>query len=142
MRPIPIGAKGSYTLVVTAEHLASRFKDPLLPPVLATPMMILAMESAALAAVKPYLGPGESAVGSQVDVKHLAATPVGQRVTASAVVTGVSGRRIAFEVRARDEEIGAGTHERVLIDVARFGSQLAAKAARAAPDGGSTDAGD
>lgn len=136
MRPVPIGAKGSYTLVVTTEHLASRFKDPLLPSVLATPMMILAMESAALAAIKPYLEPGESAVGSHVDVKHLAATPVGQRVTASAVVTKVTGRRIEFEVRAWDEgeEIGVGTHERVVIDVARFETQLAAKAARAAPE--------
>jgi fluoroacetyl-CoA thioesterase len=137
MRPIPIGAKGSYTVVVSPEHLASRFKDPLLPPVFATPMMVLAMESAALAAIKPYLEPGESAVGSHVDVRHLAATPVGRRVTASAEVTRVTGRHIAFEVRARDEdeEIGVGTHERVLIDSARFATQLAAKAARRTPNG-------
>ena len=137
MRDIPIGAKGSYTLVVSPEHLASRFKDPLLPPVFATPMMILAMENAALAAIKPYLDPGESAVGSHVDVRHLASTPVGRRVTASAEVTRVAGRRIEFDVRARDEdeEIGVGTHERVLIDSARFATQLAAKAARDTPPG-------
>lgn len=131
MRPIPAGTTGSYTFVVAPDHLANRYKDPLLPPVLATPVMILAMENAALAALKPYLERGESAVGSRVDVRHLAATPVGRRVTAWAKVTKVSGRKIEFEVRALDgqEEIGAGTHERVLIDVERFGAQLAAKAA-------------
>jgi len=131
MRPIPIGTTGSHTLTVAPQHLANRYKDPLLPPVLATPVMILAMENAALAAIKPYLERGESAVGSRVDVAHLAATPVGRRVTASAKVTKVTGRRIEFEVRAVDghEEIGAGTHERVLIDVERFSAQLAAKTA-------------
>jgi fluoroacetyl-CoA thioesterase len=129
MRPVPIGAKGSYTLVVAPEHLASQFKDPMLPPVLSTPVMIMAMENAALAALKPYLEPGETAVGSHVDVRHLAATPVGRRITAFAEVTGVEGRRIEFTVRAADgdEEIGAGTHERALIDLARFSAQLAAK---------------
>jgi fluoroacetyl-CoA thioesterase len=129
MRPIPPGTKGAATFVVAPEHLASRFKDPTLPPVLATPMMILAMENAALAAIKPSLDPGESAVGSVVNVRHLAATPLGRRVTAFAEVTKVDGRRIEFTVRALDgdELIGDGTHERVLIDVARLSSHLAAK---------------
>lgn len=134
MRTVPVGARGSYTLVVAVEHLASRFKDPLLPPVFATPMLVLAIENAALAALKPYLEPGESAVGSRVDVRHLAATPVGQRVTAWAEVTAVSGRRIEFKVGADDESeaIGDGTHERVLIDMRKFGDHLAAKAQRTA----------
>jgi fluoroacetyl-CoA thioesterase len=55
MRSIPIGAKGSFTLVVAPDHLASRFKDAMLPPVLATPVMIMMMENAALNAIKPYL---------------------------------------------------------------------------------------
>jgi fluoroacetyl-CoA thioesterase len=133
MRAIPPGCKGSYVFVVSPEHLASRFKDPSLPPVLATPMMILAMENAALAAIKPYLERGESAVGSRIDVAHLAATPLGQRVTAVAEVTKVDGRRIEFSVRATDghEEIGTGTHERVLIDVERFTRHLAAKSGAA-----------
>ena len=120
MQPVPIGTRGSYSLLVTAEHLASRFKDPMLPPVFATPMMILAMEDAALEAVKPYFAPGETAVGSRVDVRHLAATPAGRRVTAWAEVTQVAGRRISFRVWAvdGDERIGEGTHERVLIDLA------------------------
>ena len=127
MRPLPPDTTGSHTMLVTPEHLASRFKDPMLPPVFATPMMVLAMENAALQALKPYFEPGESAVGSHVDVKHLAATPVGRLVTATARVTGVDGRRITFEVRAHDgeQEIGSGTHERVLIDMPRFLAQLA-----------------
>ncbi len=71
---------------VKPEHLANRFKDPMLPQVLATPVMILFMENAALAAIRPYLDEGESAVGTAIDVKHLAATPVGQEVHAEAEV--------------------------------------------------------
>lgn len=130
MLPLPPGTQGSFTMVVSAEHLASRFKDPMLPPVLATPVMILAMENAALEALKPFLEPGESAVGSHVDVRHLAATPVGRTITATARVTQVSGRRISFSVNATDgqQDIGSGTHERVLIDMARFTAQLAGTA--------------
>ena len=103
MSPIPVGAKGTYTLRVTPAHLANQFKDAALPPVFATPMMITAMENAALNAVRSYLGPGESAVGTAVNVRHLAATPVSHRVTAEAEVTKVDGRRIEFKVTARDE---------------------------------------
>lgn len=132
IRTIPPGAKGSYTLTVAPEHLASRFKDPALPPVLATPVMIMAMENAALAAITPYLEAGESAVGSRVDIRHLTATPLGRRITASAEVTRVDGRRIEFDVRAMDgaEEIGVGTHERVMIELPRFLSHLARKTAQ------------
>ena len=96
MNAIPLGAKGSFSMVVAPEHLASRFKDPTLPPVLATPLMILFMENAALNAIREYLAPGEAALGTVINIRHLAATPVGERVTAEAVVTGVEGRRIAF----------------------------------------------
>ena len=121
MRPVPVGTQGSYTLLVTAEYLASRFKDPMLPPVFATPM-----------AIKPYFEPGETAVGSRVDVRHLAATPAGRRVTAWAEVTQVARRRIVFRVWALDgdERIGEGTHERMLIELAPFNAKLARKAAR------------
>jgi len=129
MRDIPIGTQGSFVLVVAPEHLASRFKDATLPAVLATPVMIMAMENAALNAIKPYFEAGESAVGTRVDVKHLGATPVGRRITAVAEVTGVRGRHIEFRVQATDqaEEIGAGTHARVVIDLANFSERLAAK---------------
>ena len=126
MRPIPVGSKGTYTLRVTPAHLANQFKDAALPPVFATPMMVTAMENAALNAVRDYLGPDESAVGTVVDIRHLAATPVGHRITAEAVVTKVDGRRIEFKVTARDEveEIGNGTHERMVVDLDRLGRRL------------------
>ena len=87
MRQIPLGARGTSTLRVQPEHLADRFKDAILPQVLATPMMILIMENAALNAIRPFLDSGESAVGTAVDVQHLAATPVGHEVCATAEVT-------------------------------------------------------
>jgi fluoroacetyl-CoA thioesterase len=129
MRPIPVGTKGSFTLVVTPAQLASQFKDATLPPVLATPVMIMAMENAALNAIRPFLEPSETALGTAVDVRHLAATPVGQRVRAEAEVTEVDGRRIEFALTARDEaeEIGRGTHERMIVDYARIERRLAAK---------------
>jgi fluoroacetyl-CoA thioesterase len=130
MRPIPIGAKGTYSLLVTPAHLANQFKDAVLPQVFATPMMVTAMENAALNAVRDYLDPGESVVGTVVNVRHLAATPAGHQVTATAEVTKVDGRRIEFNVSARDEieEIGVGTHERMVIDMDRIAKKLAAKA--------------
>lgn len=130
MRPIPVGAKGTYSLRVTPAHLANQFKDAVLPQVFATPMMVTIMENAALNAVRDYLDPGESVVGTVVNVRHLAATPVGHDVTAEAVVTKVDGRRIEFTVSARDEaeEIGAGTHERMVVDMARLTQRLQAKA--------------
>jgi len=132
MRPIPVGAKGVYTLRVTPAHLANQFKDAALPQVFATPMMVTIMENAALNAVRDYLDPGESAVGTVVNVRHLAATPVGHQVTAEATVTKVDGRRIEFTVTARDEieEIGTGTHERMVVDMARLGQRLKAKGPR------------
>jgi predicted thioesterase len=118
-------------MVVGPEHLANRFKDATLPAVLATPVMIMAMENAALNAVKPYFEAGESAVGTRVDVVHLAATPVGDRVDAYAEVASVAGRHIEFRVHASDgdEEIGRGTHGRVVIDLAKFSARLAVKIA-------------
>jgi len=129
MSQIPVGARGTFDLIVGAGQLANQFKDATLPAVLATPVMIMAMENAALNAIKPYLAPGQSAVGTHIDVSHLAATPVGHRVTAEAEVTGVDGRRIDFTVRAFDgvEPIGAGTHQRMLIELARFNERLKAK---------------
>jgi fluoroacetyl-CoA thioesterase len=129
MHAIPIGTKGRFTLDVAPQHLASQFKDATLPPVLATPLMILAMENAALNAIRDYLEPGESAVGTAVDIRHLAATPAGQRVTADAEVTEVEGRRIIFAVTAHDEteEIGRGTHERMVVDLLRMAQHLDVK---------------
>ncbi len=129
MRQIPLGTQGTATLRVQPEHLANRFKDSMLPPVFATPMMILVMENAALNAIKPFLDAGESAVGTAIDVKHFAATPAGLDVCATAEVVGVEGKRIAFKVSASDgkEEIGSGTHQRIVIDLRSFNERLAKK---------------
>src|SRR6202158_3066828 len=132
MQSIPIGATGSFSLGVMPDHRASRFKDMTLPPVLATPVMIMVMENAALNAIKPYLDPGESAVGTRVEIRHLAPTPIGLSVVGEAEVTRVDGRRVEFPVRATDdtEEIGAGPHERVIVDLARLAKRLDAKRTR------------
>jgi fluoroacetyl-CoA thioesterase len=129
MRPIPIGTRGTFELLVTLEHLASRFKDAMLPPVLATPVMIMVMENAALNALKPYFEGDESALGTRVDIRHLAATPAGQHVTGEAEVTRVDGRRIEFAIRAtcRSEVIGVGAHERAIINLTRFTETLKKK---------------
>jgi fluoroacetyl-CoA thioesterase len=129
MRQIPLGTKGTFTLRVLPEHLANRFKDAMLPQVLATPVMILAMENAALNAIKPFLEAGESAVGTQIDVRHLAATPVGHTIRAEAEVIKTEGKRIVLKVSASDEteEIGNGTHQRTVIDLQSFNQRLAEK---------------
>ncbi len=126
MRPIPLGAKGSFTLLVRPEHLANSFKDAALPPVLATPVMIMVMENAALNAIRSYLDPGESAVGTAVDIRHLAATPAGRLVTGAAVVTRLDGRRVEFAVEASEGTtlIGVGSHRRAVIDLAKFAAAM------------------
>jgi fluoroacetyl-CoA thioesterase len=129
MKQIPLGTTGTAALRVRPEHLANRFKDAMLPQVFATPVMVLVMENAALNAIKPFLEAGESAVGISVDVKHLAATPLGHDIRATAEVVGVDGKRIDFKVSARDnkEEIGRGSHQRIVIDLQSFNERLAKK---------------
>jgi fluoroacetyl-CoA thioesterase len=97
---------------------------------LATPEMIRLMEMAAVAAVGPHLPPGTTSVGTHVDARHLAATPVGMTVTVRAELTGVEGRRLTFHVTAHDDVglVGEGIHTRVVVDVTQFEGRLAAKA--------------
>jgi fluoroacetyl-CoA thioesterase len=129
MRQIPLGTKATFTLRVLPEHLANQFKDAMLPPVLATPVMVLAMENAALNAIRPVLEEGESAVGTEIAVRHIAATPVGHTVRAEAEVINATGKRIEFRVSASDEieEIGNGTHQRTVINLRSFNDRLAFK---------------
>jgi fluoroacetyl-CoA thioesterase len=103
-----------------------------LPQVLATPVMILIMENAALNAIRPFLDIGESAVGTAINARHLAATPVGYDARAEAEVIKVDGTRIEFKVSASDEmeEIGNGTHERTVINLHSFNGRLARKSKR------------
>jgi len=128
MANIPIGAKGEEKLLVTNEN-AITFLGEDGPRVLSTPHMIGYMERACRNTVLPYLDPGHDTVGTQVNIAHLAAAPLGMTVTFSAEITGVADRRVQFRVEAWDEKekIGEGTHERAIINVAKFATRLAAK---------------
>jgi predicted thioesterase len=111
----------------TAHHVGSgKIK------VLATPVMIMLLEEAALNAVEDLLPPGYQTVGTHLDVSHIAATPVGMRVTARAEVTEVDGRKLTFRVWAEDEteRIGEGTHERIVVEVERFDRRIRNKSGR------------
>jgi predicted thioesterase len=101
--------------------------------VLATPWLIAWLEMTARNAVKPHLLDGEDTVGTHVNVRHLAATPVGMTVRFEAEVVRVTGRRIEFRVAAWDdvEQVADGTHERAIINVAKFGDRLKTKRQRA-----------
>lgn len=135
MKEIPMGARGTYSLRVERRHLADSFKDSILPPVFSTPYLVLIMENAALNAIRQYLEPGESAVGTRVDVRHLVATPVGREITAHAEVIRTEGRKIDFRIWATDgvEDIGTGTHERTLVSVARIIETMAIKYGASSP---------
>ena len=97
---------------------------------LSTPSMIMHMEITARDAVLPFLEPGQDTVGTKVDVAHLAATPLGMKITFRATLKAVDRRRLTFAVEAHDEreKIGEGTHERFIIDVARYAERLKEKA--------------
>jgi predicted thioesterase len=126
--PITPGLTGTAELVVTPEHTAP-FVGSGRIAVLATPVMINLIEAAALKAVEHLLPAGHQSLGIHLDVSHIAATPVGMRVTATAEVTRVEGRTITFAVEARDERevIGGGTHQRVVVSVARFDERVQRK---------------
>lgn len=128
MPNIPIGAKGEEKLLVTSEA-AIDFLGTEGARALSTPHMIGYMERTCRDTVLPLLDAGYDTVGTQVNVAHLAATPVGMVVTFTAEVTAVNDRRIQFRVEARDEKekIGEGTHERAIINVAKFATRLAEK---------------
>lgn len=136
MPALKAGLKGTAELVVGEEHTAPSIGSGKVH-VLATPVMINLMESAALAAAEHLLPPGHQSLGTHLDVSHVAATPVGMRVRATAEVVAVDGNKVAFRVEARDEFdlIGAGTHTRVVVDVARFDARARKKAARRVPPG-------
>jgi fluoroacetyl-CoA thioesterase len=97
--------------------------------VLGTPVMINVIEAAALAAVESLLPAGHQSLGIHLDVRHFAATPIGMRVRATAELVGVDGRTLTFRVEARDdkEPIGDGSHQRVVVNVARFDERVKRK---------------
>jgi predicted thioesterase len=125
---LQIGLQGTARVLVGVEHTAPSIGSGKVP-VLATPVMINLIEAAALAAVEHLLPAGHQSLGIHLDVRHTAATPVGMRVVATAEVTAVEGRTVSFKVEARDERevIGGGTHQRVVVSVARFDERVQRK---------------
>ena len=124
-----------YNLQIGASHTAEKLVEERntaaymgsgIVQVFATPAMILLMELAARNAVQGYLPEGSTTVGTLVNIKHVAATPLGAKVSASAVLKEIDGRKLTFEIEATDEKgiIGKGVHERAIIDVERFMARL------------------
>ncbi len=122
------GLTGSAELLVGAEHTAPSIGSGLVP-VLATPVMINVIEAAALSAVEHLLPVGHQSLGIHLDVRHFAATPIGMRVRATAELVGIDARTLSFRVEARDdkEPIGDGSHQRVVVNVARFDARVQKK---------------
>ena len=122
------GLVGQAALVVAEEHTAPRVGSGRVH-VLATPAMINLIEAAALSAIEHLLPSGHQSLGTLLSVRHTAATPVGMRVSATAQVIAVEGRLVRFRVEARDEKeaIGEGTHERVVVNVAKFDERVRRK---------------
>jgi fluoroacetyl-CoA thioesterase len=128
LSPLKTGLKGTADLLVGVEHTAPSIGSGLVP-VLATPVMINLIEAAALAAVEHLLPAGHQSLGIHLDIRHFAATPVGMRVHATAELIAVEGRTLSFRVEVRDEKeaIGGGSHQRVVVNVARFDERVQKK---------------
>ena len=130
MANITVGARGEQKLLVTSE-VAINFLGMDGARVLSTPHMIGFMERTCRDLVLPLLDEGHDTVGTHVDVYHLAAAPMGSSVTFQAEVLEVNGKRVRFRVEAHDEKekIGEGTHERAIINIAKFATRMAGKKA-------------
>ena len=122
---LTIGMRGEATLTVGEEQTAAAFGAGGVR-VFGTPVMIGLMENAAWRLAQPEMNEGETTVGTLVNVRHLAATPVGGHVTATAELVEIDGRRLVFHVTARDDNqlIGEGTHERARVLLDRFLARL------------------
>lgn len=128
MQPIEIGLIGEQHTIVTPELTAQALGSGSLP-VYATPALVALMEAAAVAALAPHLDADQSSVGTGLDIKHIAATPIGHAVRARAEVIAVDGRTVTFQVQGWDQQelIGEGSHTRVIISVERFMARVTAK---------------
>jgi fluoroacetyl-CoA thioesterase len=128
MAEIPVGIQGESTLPVS-EDIAINFLGIPEGRVLGTPYLILHLEMAARNLVKPLLGDEYDSVGTIVNVRHLAATPLGMNVTFRARVTAVSDRKVQFAVEAYDEKekVAEGEHERAIVNIAKFTARVTAK---------------
>lgn len=130
----PVGLRHSETLAVDASLTVPEvstafgsFRD--MPPVFATAYMVGFVEATCIAGLKHYLGEDQQTVGTHVDMSHSAATPIGMNVTVEVELIAVEGRRLRFRVECRDdaEVIGAGFHERFIIDAPKFTARVEAK---------------
>lgn len=121
-----IGSKGKLETVVNDSMTANSVGSGTLD-VLATPIMVALMENAATKALD--LPEGQTSVGTYLNIRHLAATPVGMKVWAVAEITAIEGRKLVFNIEAFDEKekIGEGQHERFIIDSAKFMEKTYAK---------------
>jgi len=119
------GLTGRAEIVVAEQHTAPHVGSGHVH-VLATPVMVNLMEAAALQAVDGLLPEGFQTVGTRLDIRHFAATPVGLRASARAELVAIEGRTLTFRLAAQDEReaIGDGTHERIVVDVARFDARV------------------
>ena len=125
---IEIGIKGHKEQTVTPEMSAARVGSGLVD-VFATPMLAALVEQTCYESVLPYLEEGQGTVGTLVNVSHLSATPIGKRVWCDSELTEVDRRRLVFSVKAYDDcgLIGEGTHERFIIDSAKFQEKALSK---------------
>ena len=119
------GIKNEKSIVVTDEVTASKVGSGLLP-VYATPSMIALMEGTCAESVQPYLAEGEGTVGVAVDIKHIAATPVGMTVRCESLLKEVNGKKLVFEVNVYDDKglVGTGIHKRAIINNEAFMARL------------------
>lgn len=133
---IEVGTKSERCWRVGREHLASAFGSGLVD-VLATPVLVGLCEECARTMVDPHLPPGQKTVGTSIRLDHVAATPLGMRVTVTAQLVEIDRRRLRFEIEAHDEieVVGRGTHERFIIDADRFEERIREKSNRKASGG-------
>lgn len=125
---IETGIKGHKEQIVTPEMSAARVGSGLVD-VFATPMLVALVEQTCYESVLPHLDEGQGTVGTLVNVTHVSATPIGKRVWCDSELTEVDRRRLVFSIKAYDEcgLIGEGTHERFIIDTAKFMHKLNSK---------------
>jgi len=117
--------------ITTTPEMGITHLGPDVPSMYSTPSMVSLIEAACVKLITRYVDPGEQSVGSRIDVRHLAPTPIGKRVTATVRLREVNGRRLLFDVEVANEDgvkIGEGTHERALIEISRFAARVAARA--------------
>jgi len=128
---IEAGLSNEMEWTVTKDHLASHIASGLVDA-LSTPSLVAFCEECARLIVDPLLPPGQKTVGTRIDLRHLAPTPPGMRVTVRAELVEVDGRKLRFRIEARDpvEKIGEAEHERFIIDSDRFARRLNEKTAR------------